>query len=225
MKVLIVEDEEIIQNVIEAYAKASGYQVSVVDSFDMAIQALNSETFDIAILDIMLVGDKTGLDILSYIRENKIELPVIMLSALSDEKTQIEAFDGLADDYVTKPFSPKLLMKRVEVVIRRFKSQTATLMRQESNREKKLVEEVYQFFYEGKSLGLTLTEFMLLSVMYRHPKQIFTRDHLLEIIYKDDVFPSDRIIDAHIKNIRKKLPIDCITTVKGIGYKYEEVSE
>lgn len=221
MNILLVEDEKIIREVVTEYVIEAQMKIDCAASGDEAVEYLKANTYDVAILDIMLPGEMSGLDILKWIRNANMNIPVIMLSALSDEKTQVEAFDDMADDYITKPFSPQLLMKRIEAAIRRYSVLADRHVMSEMGDGLVLVEEAYQFFYQGKSLDLTLTEFLILNTLYQNQKMVFTRNHLLDIIYRDDVFPNDRIIDAHIKNIRKKLPVDVIHTCKGIGYTYE----
>lgn len=221
MRILLLEDEIIISDVVSEYLYDACIEVDVVITAKEAIRNLQTNDYEMAILDIMVPGSLNGVDVLKWIRSERLEIPVIMLSALSDEKTQVEAFDYDADDYVTKPFSPKLLLKRVEAAQRRYRVLAEKEMQLQQDIGLELMEDAYQFFYQGQSLNLTLTEYMILHAMYQNKQMIFTRDHLLDIIYRDDIFPSDRIIDAHIKNIRKKLPIDVIKTCKGIGYKYE----
>lgn len=221
MKILLLEDEQIIRDVVSEYVQDANMEMVSVATGEDAIKCLKRELYDIAILDIMVPGALDGMDVLRWIRQEALALPVIMLSALGDEQTQLEAFDIDVDDYVTKPFSPRLLLRRIEAVLKRHQALPQVIL----DENFQLVAEIdsYQFFYRGKSIGFTLTEFMLFYTMYQHPNVVFTRDHLLDVIYRDDVFPNDRVIDAHIKNIRKKLPLNVITTCKGIGYKYEEV--
>ncbi|MGL4663126.1 MAG: response regulator transcription factor [Culicoidibacterales bacterium] len=221
MNILLLEDEKIIRDVILEYMHESGFDADCASNAKEALMYLETRPYDVAILDIMLPGEQSGLDVLKWIRSQNMQIPVIMLSALSDEKTQVEAFDYTADDYVTKPFSPQLLLKRMEAAIRRYRTLSNITTDTYGKDGLELVEDAYQFFYRGKSLELTLTEFLILNTLYQNQKMIFTRDHLLDVIYREDEFPNDRIIDAHIKNIRKKLPIDVIHTCKGIGYRYE----
>lgn len=148
-------------------------------------------------------------------------MATIMLTALGDEKTQVQAFNLYADDYVIKPVSPIILLKRMETILRRVK-------RTKSQEEKGLVicDDSYQAFYDGKPLELTLSEFLLLQVLKKEPKRVFTREQLILRIFNEDYVGNDRIIDAHIKNLRKKLPENYIKTVIGVGYQFrEEVSQ
>jgi DNA-binding response OmpR family regulator len=139
-----------------------------------------------------------------------------MLTALGDESNQLEAFNRLADDYIIKPFSPLVLLKRIEAVLRR------TKIKPELTNGLEVRQENFQVYYNQQSLQLTVTEFLIFEAMYQHPKRVYTRNHLLEIIAPDDFMVNDRVIDAHIKNLRKKLPVEVIRTVIGMGYCYEE---
>lgn len=152
-----------------------------------------------AVLDIM-VPKISGIEVLRSIRENKPQMAVIMLTALGDEKTQVDAFNLHADDYVIKPVSPIILLKRMETILRRVK-------RSERTEERGLVirSDAYQAFYDGKSLELTLSEFLLLETLAKEPGRAFTREQLILRIFNEDYIGNDRIIDAHVKNLRKKL--------------------
>ena len=216
MKILFLEDEPTIRDVLTEYMKMQDYQVSPVDNGDDALFLLKKEHFDMAVLDIMVPGTK-GLDVLSFIKENSPDTATIMLTALGDEKTQIEAFNLYADDYVIKPVSPLILLKRMETILRRVKREDVSI-------EKGLVlqEDSYQAFYDGKPLSLTLTEFLLLQTLKNEPNRAFTREQLILRIFNEDYVGNDRIIDAHVKNIRKKLPGEYIKTVIGIGYQFQQ---
>lgn len=216
MKILFLEDEPTIREVLTEYMKMQGYRVTGVSDGEEALRLLKSETFDMAVLDIMVPGI-SGLEVLSFIKEKKPEMATIMLTALDDEKTQVQAFNLYADDYVIKPVSPIILLKRMETILRRVK-------KTEEKEEKGLVihEDSYQAFYDGKPLELTLSEFLLLQVLENEPKRAFTREGLILRIFNEDYVGNDRIIDAHVKNLRKKLPKNYIKTVIGVGYQFQE---
>lgn len=216
MRILFLEDEPTIQDVLTEYMKMQDYDVVCVQDGEQAVRMLAGQDFDMAVLDIMVPG-AGGLEVLSYIKEKKPEMAVIMLTALDDEKTQLQAFNLYADDYVIKPVSPIILLKRMETIFRRVKK----TWRQD---EKGLVvdDDAYQAFYDGKPLELTLSEFLLLQVLKKEPKRVFTREQLILRIFNDDYMGNDRIIDAHVKNLRKKLPGNYIKTVIGVGYQFQE---
>ena len=217
MNILFLEDEPTIREVLTEYMKIQGYSVICAEDGERALVLLQSQAFDMAVLDIM-VPKVSGLEVLQYIKENHADMATIMLTALDDEKTQVQAFNFYADDYVIKPVSPIILLKRMETILRRVK-------RSEPRQDTGLViqDDSYQAFYDGKSLELTLSEFLLLQVLVREPKRAFTREQLILKIFNEDYVGNDRIIDAHVKNLRKKLPEDCIKTVIGVGYQFREL--
>ena len=228
MRILFLEDEPTIREVLTEYMKMKGYQVSPVDNGDDALILLKSKSFDMAVLDIMVPGAK-GLDVLSYIKENSPDTAAIMLTALGDEKTQIEAFNLYADDYIIKPVSPLILLKRMETILRRVKREDVSMDRNQSMEKDRsthkglvLQEDSYQAFYDGRPLSLTLTEYLLLQTLKNEPHRAFTREQLILRIFNEDYVGNDRIIDAHVKNLRKKLPGDFIKTVIGVGYQFQQ---
>lgn len=216
MNILFLEDEPTIREVLTEYMKMQGYSVTCAGDGEEALGLLRAQEFDMAVLDIM-VPKVSGLEVLQYIKEHCPETATIMLTALDDEKTQVQAFNSYADDYVIKPVSPIILLKRMETILRRVK-------RPELKQEKGLVihDGSYQAYYDGKSLELTLSEFLLLQILMREPNRAFTREQLILRIFNEDYVGNDRIIDAHVKNLRKKLPEDCIKTVIGVGYQFRE---
>lgn len=216
MRILFLEDEPTIREVLTEYMKMQGYEVTCAEDGEQALVFLESKHFDMAVLDIM-VPRVSGLEVLAYIKEHKPELATIMLTALDDEKTQVQAFNLYADDYVIKPVSPIILLKRMETILRRVKGT-------EIKEEKGLVlhDGAYQAFYNGTPLELTLSEFLLLQVLEKEPNRAFTREQLILRIFNEDYVGNDRIIDAHVKNLRKKLPGNYIKTVIGIGYQFQE---
>lgn len=216
MKILFLEDEPTIQEVLTEYMRIQGYDVICAQDGEAALRMLEECSYDMAVLDIMVPG-VSGLEVLQFIKEKRPEIATIMLTALGDERTQVQAFNLYADDYVIKPVSPIILLKRMETILRRVK-------RERSGDEKGLVvcDDSYQAFYDGKSLELTLSEFLLLQVLRKEPKRAFTREQLILRIFNEDYVGNDRIIDAHIKNLRKKLPGNYIKTVIGVGYQFRE---
>lgn len=216
-KVLFLEDEPTIREVLTEYMVISGYQVTAVSNGDDAIALISSEKYDMAVLDIMVPG-ADGFDVLAHIRSICPEMAAIMLTALDDDQTQIKAFNYYADDYVIKPVSPIILLKRMETILRRTSS--ALSLSQEDNSGLVLNAESYCALYNGQRLPLTLSEYLLLQTLYRRPNQVYTREQLILSIFNEDYIGNDRIIDAHVKNLRKKLPIPCIKTVIGVGYQF-----
>lgn len=214
-KILFMEDEPTIREVLGEYMKMQDYQVTEVSDGEEAVLALGENLYDMAVLDIM-VPKKNGLEVLREIRRLYPDMAVIMLTALGDEQTQVKAFNAYADDYVIKPVSPIILLKRMETILRR-SARAPQVMKKGLVIQK----EAYQAFYDGKTLELTLSEFLLLQALYQEPGRVFTREQLILRIFNEDYIGNDRIIDAHVKNLRKKLPENCIRTVIGVGYQFE----
>lgn len=218
VSILFLEDEPTIKEVLTEYMRLQQYTVTAVDDGEEAINLLQKHHFDLAVLDIM-VPVKSGLEVLQYIRNTKADMAAIMLTAIDDEPTQLKAFNLYADDYVVKPVSPLILLKRIETILRRTKLQDK---KEEHTQGLYLQEEAYQAFYNNDSLQLTLSEFLLLQTLRNESKRAFTREQLILKIFNEDYIGNDRIIDAHIKNLRKKLPGNYIRTVIGVGYQFTE---
>ncbi|MGL5042325.1 MAG: response regulator transcription factor [Culicoidibacterales bacterium] len=216
-KILFLEDELTIAEVTSEYMITQGYSVTHVTDGQLALDAIAAEQFDLIILDIM-VPKITGLAVLAKITKNHNTSPVIILSALGDQTTQLQAFDFKADDYIIKPFSPLLLLKRIEALLRR-----AQMGANLNDLPPAFVldEKTYAAYYNQKSLELTLTEYLIVQKLYQNQNQVFTRDQLLSHLFSADYYPNDRVIDAHIKNIRKKLPENYIKTIMGVGYQFK----
>lgn len=215
-RILFLEDEPTIREVLTEYMKMQQYDVVCAGDGEKALALIREQPFDLAVLDIM-VPKVSGLEVLAYIKKHRPKMATIMLTALDDEKTQVQAFNLYADDYVIKPVSPIILLKRMETILRRVK--------QEGGKEERglvLHAQSYQAFFDGEPLDLTLSEFLLLQVLEGEPKRTFTREQLILRIFNEDYVGSDRIIDAHVKNLRKKLPGNYIKTVIGIGYQFQE---
>ena len=216
-EILFLEDEVTIREVIAEYMNVAGHKVTECGSGDEAVERLKEKSFDLAVLDIKVPG-MSGLKVLDYIRtELKSDMGVIMLTAYEDINTQVEAFNFFADDYITKPASPIILLKRIDVLLRRIKSES-------SMKETSLVmdDKAYRAYFEGKDLSLTVSEFLLLKTLHDLPNQVLSREQLILSIFNEDYIGNDRIIDAHIKNLRKKLPVNVIDTVIGVGYRWKE---
>ena len=216
-RVLFLEDEPTIREVLKEYMKISGYDVTEVDDGNKALELLKEQSYDLAILDIMVPGI-SGLEVLSFIKDQLPNLATIMLTALEDEKTQVDAFNRYADDYVIKPVSPIILLKRMETILRRVNAVDST---RDNKSGLWFDEEGYSVQFQGKSLPLTVSEYLLLLSLWKEPHRVFNREQLILKIYNEDYIGNDRIIDAHVKNIRKKIPVSCIKTVIGIGYQFD----
>ena len=214
-KILFLEDDLTISEVTSEYLMVNGYDVHCVYDGEKAIECLNKDKYDVAILDIM-VPNISGLEVLKHIQDCNSDIITIMLTAISDEKVQLEAFSKNVDDYIIKPFSPLILIKRIEAILRRVKTE-------EVSEQGVFVDaEGYQVYWQAKSLRLTYTEFLIFKTLFAKQSRVFSRENLLNVIAADDFLVSDRVVDAHIKNLRKKLPSHMIKTVMGIGYQWNK---
>lgn len=218
-RVLFLEDEPTIREVLKEYMTVSGYEVTQAQRGDEAMCLLEKHKFDLAVLDIMVPG-ADGFEVLQYIRKCQPDMAVLMLTALDDEKTQVKAFNLYADDYIIKPVSPIILLKRMETVLRRMPD---SRRKEEPERQTGLFlqQQAYCAYYNGEKLPLTLSEYLLLQTLCGEPNRVFTREQLILRIFNEDYIGNDRIIDAHVKNLRKKLPAACIKTVIGVGYQFD----
>lgn len=221
-KILLVEDERIAREGVRDFLISRGYLVTEAVDGEEAVKKFcesGRSVFDLVILDVML-PKMNGILVLKEIRKRS-EVPVLMLTALSDEGTQIASFDNLADDYLCKPFSLLILEKRIEALMRRLKD----TQKEEASkwvREGVLVDFLeYKGYLNGFDVDLKPKEVELLKLLIENPKVTLRREQILEELWKDEL-PYDRVIDVYIKNLRKKLQIDCIKTVKGVGYCYAE---
>lgn len=214
MNILILEDQQTMREILAEYIKTAGYTVYEAEDGQQAIDILDKEDISLAVLDIM-VPKINGIDVLKHIHATR-PIPTIMLTALEDEQMQITAFNAMADDYVIKPVSPIILIKRIEAILRRSKKQSS------EHKGLYLDKKAYVASYNGQDLHLTVSEFLLLNALYEASGKVLNREQLIYAIYENDYFGSDRVIDSHVKNIRKKLPEDLIITVSGVGYKFKE---
>lgn len=221
-KILLVEDEKIAREGVRDFLISRGYLVAEAVDGEEAVRKFcesGQSEFDLVILDVML-PKMNGILVLKEIRKRS-EVPVLMLTALSDEGTQLASFDNLADDYLCKPFSLLILEKRIEALMRRLKDTQKEEVSKWA-REGVLVDFLeYKGYLNGFDVDLKPKEVELLKLLIENPKVTLRREQILEELWKDEL-PYDRVIDVYIKNLRKKLQIDCIKTVKGVGYCYAE---
>lgn len=218
-KILIIEDEKSIQNILKAFLKDAGYSVSVAGNGLEGMAAFHKGSYDLVLLDIMM-PKIDGYTVCEMIR-NEGNTPVILLTALDDEESQMKGFDLLADDYITKPFSMPLVLKRIEAVLRRTRdcNDNPAIL---TYNEIQLDTEKYKVFVAGSEVILTAREFEILRLFLENKGRVFTRDNLLNQIWNYDYFGDEKIVNTHIKNIRKKLGVDCIETIRGVGYRIDK---
>lgn len=219
-KILIADDEPDILEIISYNLSREGYEVYTAHDGNEAIQRAKQLHPDLIILDIMM-PHKTGVEVCQILRSQAVfqETLIIFLTALSDEATHIKGLETGADDYMSKPISPKVLVSRVNALFRRHlnKNENRTL-----NYGDLLIDPVkFIVHYQGKDMVLAKKEFELLYLLASRPGRVFLRNEILSQIWGNEVIVGDRTIDVHIRKVRQKLGIDCIRTVKGVGYKFE----
>jgi len=224
-KILIVDDEEKIVEAIEAYLIKSGYKTYKAYNGNDAIEIFEKKAPDLVILDLMLPGI-SGEEICRRIRRSS-RIPIIMLTAKATENDKILGLDIGADDYITKPFSPRELMARVNTILRRCSDGLSPLFKTMSWNQNDLEVDISSCMAikAGKNANLTPSEFKILSVLIKYPNKTFSRDELINLVFGEDFDGYERTIDSHIKNLRSKIENDTnnpqyILTVRGVGYRF-----
>jgi two-component system alkaline phosphatase synthesis response regulator PhoP len=218
-KILIADDEPDILEIIQFNLQNEGYEVITAKNGDEALDQAKKHHPDLIILDIMMPG-KNGIDVCNILRMQPAfkETLIIFLSALSDEGTEIRGLETGADDYLTKPISPKVLTSKVNSLFRRLNKEGSDSVQLG---DLKIDREKYIINYQGSDIILARKEFELLALLASKPGKVFLRNEILNQVWGTEVIVGDRTIDVHIRKIRQKLDLDCITTVKGVGYKFE----
>ena len=221
-KILVIEDEESIRNIIRAFLEDAGYTAFVAGDGLEGVNKFHDKNPDLVLLDLML-PKMNGFTVCEILRKES-RTPIIMLTALDDDDSQLKGFDALADDYITKPFSMPVVMKHIEAVLRRTEPATSESL---VIRYKALVLDADSFSVQvnGSPVSLTTREFYLLKFLLENQGRVFTRDNLLDRIWDYDYVGDEKIINTHIKNIRKKLGVDYIETIRGVGYKIEKENQ
>ena len=221
-KVLIADDEPDIREIIEYNLTREGYQVQTAKDGNEALTKARSFKPDLIILDIMMPY-KNGVEVCEILRSQSDfqQTMIIFLTARSDESSQIKGLETGADDYITKPVSPKILISRVNAIFRR--------VHKEGNEKTIRLEPLeidpvrFEVKINEKPVILAKKEFELLYLLASKPGRVFLRNEILNQVWGNDVIVGDRTIDVHIRKVRQKLGLDCITTVKGVGYKFQVV--
>ena len=219
-KILIVEDELEIRELLASYLRNEGFTVSEAEDGVAAIEIFNKEKFDLVILDI-LIPKIDGYGVCELVK-SKSNVPVIFLSALGDEKSMIKGYDSLADDYVTKPFSMPVFLRKVKAVLRRDQSPSNDEYSNIRYKNIVMIPDLMKVTVDGNEAELTSKEFDLLLTLVKNPGRVYTREMLLEMLWDYNSFVDERIIDSHIKNIRHKVGEGIIETVRGRGYRVDK---
>ena len=219
-QILIADDEQDILEIISYNLTKEGYEVYTAKDGNEAIEKAKQIHPDLIILDIMM-PKKTGVEVCQILRSQPLfqDTLIIFLTALSDEASQIKGLETGADDYVSKPISPKVLVSRVNALFRRVNSKDTGKTIKIANIQIDPVK--FNVIIDEQEVVLGKKEFELLYLLASRPGRVFLRNEILSQICGNDVIVGDRTIDVHIRKVRQKLGVDCITTVKGVGYKFE----
>lgn len=219
INILIVDDEEDVVEVVSHFLEQEGYSVHTAYDGEEALEKATPD-IDLILLDIMLPGID-GYEVCKRLR-TRVEtetIPIIFLTAKIEEEDQVKGLMLGGDAYLTKPVSKQIIAAHVKAVLRRTGVEESKTLQVEGLT---IYEDEYRASLDGKDLGLTLTEFELVRYLVRHPRKAFTRQQLLETIWKDAMMVTERTVDAHIKNLREKLGAFArhIQTVRGVGYRF-----
>jgi len=218
-RILIVEDEDKIAGILRDYLAQSGYETHWLARGDEVEDYVRAHPVDLVLLDLMLPG-KSGLDVCKALRRQAPAPAIVMVTARVEEIDRLLGLELGADDYICKPFSPREVVARVNAVLRRNRQPAAAPGPLHLDAER------LSATLLGKDLELTAVEFQLLKVLADHPGRIYSRDHLMDAMYRDERVVADRTVDSHIKKLRRKMEraapgLDLIQSVYGVGYKLE----
>lgn len=232
-RIALVDDDRNILTSVSMTLEAEGYEVSTYNDGLQALNAFNEDLPDMAVLDIKMPR-MDGMDLLSRLRQ-KSDMPVIFLTSKDDEIDEVLGLRMGADDYVRKPFSQRLLVERIRAILRRQEARVSDAGVVPEEKSEGLIERGdltmdplrHSVSWKGKSVSLTVTEFLLLQALATRPGFVKSRDQLMDVAYDDQVYVDDRTIDSHIKRLRKKMrtvdsEFSAIETLYGIGYRYTE---
>ena len=218
-KILVVEDEPDIRELLVSYLRHEGYDVASAEDGVAALSLFSKEEFSLVILDIM-IPKIDGYGVCEVIKKQS-DVPVIFLSALGEEKDLLKGYDSMADDYVTKPFSMPVFLRKVRAVLRREGSHSSQSLSTLVYGDISMCADTMEVLVSGNRVELTSRECDLLALLLKNPGRVYTREMLLDMLWDYNSFVDERIVDSHIKNLRHKLGDagNCIETVRGRGYK------
>ena len=217
-KILLLEDDISLVDGLKYSLKKNGFEAEIVRTVSEALNSIeNIGKYDLLILDVTL-PDGTGFDVCEAVRRQGQQVPIIFLTASDEEVNIIRGLDSGGDDYITKPFSMPILKRKIAAILRRTSGHTET---EKYLRYKNVTLDLdgYKAFVDGNDTDLTAKEFEVLREFLLNQGRVYTRQNLLNILWNCDFYVDERIIDTHIKNIRKKLGVDIIETIRGVGYR------
>ncbi len=224
-RILVVDDEEDILSLVEYNLVKSGYDVACVETGEDALKTAKSMSPDLIVLDLMLPGID-GLEVCRLLKQNSAteQIPIIILSAKGEESDVVRGLELGADDYVTKPFSPNILVARVRTVLRRLAMEPVDETSVIKVHNMEIHPGRHQLLVDEKQVSLTLTEFRILHFLVRRPGWVFTRHQIIDAVHGDDYPVTDRSVDVQIVALRRKLGKSgqYIETVRGVGYRFKD---
>ena len=219
-KILVVEDDLDIQELLKNFLQEVGYEISLASDGVEALSVFSASQFDLVLLDVML-PKIDGFAVCEFIRKQS-QVPIIMLTALSGEEEQIRGLDLQVDDYITKPFSMPILIRKIAAVLRRSGGSHEDEHKTIAYQNLILDCDNYTATVNGAAYELTQREFEVLKELLTNQGRILTRQNLLDKLWRYDFYGDERVVDTHIKNLRKKLRIEFIQTIRGVGYKIDK---
>ena len=219
-RILVVEDDLDIQELLKNFLQEVGYDIVLANDGVEALSVFSTIQFDLVLLDVML-PKIDGFAVCELIRKQS-KVPIIMLTALSGEEEQIRGLDLQVDDYITKPFSMPILIRKIAAVLRRSGGLGEDDNKAIAYQNLVLNCDSYTATVDGNAYELTQREFGVLKELLTHQGRILTRQNLLDKLWRYDFYGDERVVDTHIKNLRKKLGIDFIQTIRGVGYKIDK---
>ena len=216
-QILAVEDDLDIQELLKNFLQEAGYIVILASDGVEALSLFHGGVFDLVLLDIML-PKIDGFGVCELIRKES-NVPIVMLTALDSEEDQIKGFDLKIDDYITKPFSMQILVRKISAVLRR-----VTDIDEHKLTYGKIALDLdgYHSYVGGKLIELTQREFEVLRELLTHQGKVITRQMFLDRLWQFDFYGDERVVDTHVKNLRKKLGVDYIETIRGVGYRIDK---
>ena len=219
-RILVVEDDFDIQELLQNFLQETGYEVDIAGDGVEALSIFIDGKYDLILLDIML-PKIDGYGVCELVRKQS-DVPIIMLTALNGEDDQIKGLDLQVDDYITKPFSMPILIRKIAAVLRRSSQGTVESYQSITYGNLLLNCDGYTATMNGNTFELTQKEFEILRELLTHQGRILTRQNLLDKLWRYDFYGDERVVDTHIKNLRKKLGIGFIQTIRGVGYKIDK---
>ncbi|MBC1285711.1 response regulator transcription factor [Listeria booriae] len=233
-KILVVDDESSIVTLLQFNIEKAGFDVVTAEDGRTGYELALTEKPDLIVLDLML-PEMDGIEVCKQLRQDKVETPILMLTAKDDELDKIIGLELGADDYLTKPFSPREVVARIKAILRRSAGKSADVEPEVAPKEKalhvgdlKILTESYEVYLQDELLDLTPKEFELLLYLANHRGKVFSRDQLLDAVWNYDYIGETRIVDVHVSHLRDKIEADTkkpqyIKTIRGFGYKMENV--